>query len=104
MCNFMDGWAGQCKNENVPGENYCSKHFNLKCCVCDKQATHSCAETMGFVCGAPLCDDCEHTIQSNGCNSGGDLPPGLGSHCRKTEQVYKPWFVQESEETANVDE
>ena len=91
MCNFELAWIGKCKNE--PTENgMCDEHTKIKCCSCGKQATHECAETMGLVCGAPLCDDCEHTTRSNGCNSGGELPEGLEGHCKKDEQVFKPWY------------
>src|SRR5690606_5294649 len=66
-------------------------------CSCGEQATHECSETGSLVCGAPLCNDCEHTIRENGCNSGGNLPEGLKGHCKKVDQVYKPWYMMESE-------
>lgn len=94
QCIFNEAWIGRCKNEE--GENgYCKEHKDLYCESCGEKATHSCSETMGLVCGAPLCDNCEHTIQSNGCNSMGKLPEGFGNHCKKSEQVYKDWLAQE---------
>lgn len=96
-CKFDLAWIGSCSKPAVAG--FCEKHKPIKCCSCGEQATHECAETMGLVCGAPLCGNCEHTIQSNGCNSRGELPIGLKGHCRKDEQVYKPWYVKDVIET-----
>lgn len=93
-CIFDLAWVGQCKND-IDVEDYCKDHITLKCVSCGKQATHECDETFGLVCGAPLCGECEHTIQSNGCNSGGTLPEGLGHHCKINEQKNKPWYVDE---------
>lgn len=94
-CKFDIAWSGQCKN--VATDNgYCDEHKNLMCNSCGKKATHSCYETMGpLVCGSPLCEDCEHTIQSNGCNSGGKLPKGYKAHCQKGKQIYRSWIAQE---------
>lgn len=90
MCKFVEAWIGQCKKE--PENDFCIEHSVIICVSCGKQATHTCDETSSFVCGAPLCEDCEHTICSNGCNSGGDRPSGLKAHCKKTEQVFLPWI------------
>ena len=92
MCNFNLAWVGDCKES--PEKIFCEKHENIKCCSCGKQATHECAETMGLVCGAPLCNNCEHTIRENGCNSGAPLPEGVKGHCKKENQVYQPWYVK----------
>lgn len=88
-CTYDLAWIGKCGKED------CSKHANLKCCSCGERATHQCAETSQLVCGYDLCDDCEHTIHDNGCNSGGKLPEGVGYHCKKTEQKYQPWYMAE---------
>jgi hypothetical protein len=93
-CKWFVAWIGRCKSLPVEGSDFCEKHRQA-CVSCGAEADHDCEETMQFVCGLPLCANCEHTIQSNGCNSGGLLPPGIGSHCRKSEQVYKPWYAQE---------
>jgi hypothetical protein len=57
------------------------------------------------VCGALLCDECEHTIAEDGTNGGigfyrtSPLPEGFKEHCKKADQVYKPWYVREMEES-----
>ncbi len=94
QCQFDKAWIGKCDNPTTEGSKYCKEHTDLKCCSCGKQATRECSETMQFVCGFPLCDDCEHTIRSNGCSSGGDLLKDLKGHCKKTEQVYQPWYKE----------
>lgn len=91
-CSFKLAWKGECGAST--SSKYCKEHNSVMCSSCGKKATRECEETMGLVCGAPLCDDCEHTIRSNGSNSGGTLPEGLKGHCKKSEQVYKPWYVE----------
>ena len=92
-CRFELAWVGKC-SKVADNSGFCQEHKDIKCVSCGSQATRECPETMGLVCGVPLCDDCEHTIQSNGCNSGGEIPEGMSSHCKKTEQVNKPWYVK----------
>lgn len=60
-CKFYNDWSGPC---DTPCEkDYCEEHKNTKCEVCEKQATHTCSETMGaFVCGVPLCEKCKCTF------------------------------------------
>jgi len=89
-CKYGLAWVGQCKNDAVNGM-YCEEHSGIVCKSCGKQATHQCEETSGLVCGAPLCNGCEHTICKNGTNSG-ELPEGMGDHCKKEDQVYIPWY------------
>lgn len=92
-CKFIKSWIGPCGSKTNNPNGQCDEH-QAKCCSCGALAVMDCEETMGpFVCGCPLCADCEHTTQSNGCNSGGLLPDGLRGHCKKTEQVYKPWYT-----------
>lgn len=89
-CQFDKAWVGKCGKPVEEGEEYCEEHLGLECDSCGNQATHSCYETMGaFVCGAPLCDDCEHKIFADGTN-GGKI-----AHVKKSEQVNEPWYVQE---------
>lgn len=102
-CKFNEGWAGICNKDIPENEKFCKEHKNIKCSSCGKEATRLCSETMQFVCGAPLCDDCEHTIRDNGYNSGGELPKGLKGHCKKSEQVYKPWFMKNENEWIQTD-
>jgi hypothetical protein len=88
MCQFSRAWIGKCKKD---GEPFCEDHNGLKCSSCGEPATGECAETLGpLVCGVPLCPDCEHTITADGTNG------GLANmkHCKKTEQVHKPWYMQ----------
>lgn len=94
-CKFNLAWVGNC-NESTTDNDLCDKHKKEKCCSCGEQATRECSETMGLVCGAPLCDNCEHTIRKNGCNSGAELPEGLKGHCKKDEQVYKLWMERDN--------
>lgn len=91
-CSFGRAWIGECGND-ADESGFCEKHKGIKCCSCGKQATRECSETMQFVCGAPLCDDCEHTIRDNG----GQLPNGLKGHCKKSEQVYKLWYMKKND-------
>lgn len=37
----------------------CARHATVKCANCGDQATHECSYAGQFVCGAPLCADCE---------------------------------------------
>lgn len=93
QCAFEIAWVGQCTNNAINNSNMCKKHAELKCVSCGNPATHECPETMGLVCGELLCDDCEHTICSNGCNSGAPRPDGFKAHCKKDQQLYKPWYM-----------
>ena len=97
VCHFDKAWVGKCEAE-ADESGYCEEHRGIKCVSCGAQATRECPETMGLVCGELLCDDCEHTIQSNGCNSGGVLPYGLKSHCKKADQSNKPWYMRTNDE------
>ncbi|MEK9954773.1 MAG: hypothetical protein VW577_05145 [Pelagibacteraceae bacterium] len=97
ICGFDEAWIGKCKNPKP-----CEKHADLKCCVCGESATHNCEETGQFVCGAPLCDDCEHTTFEDGTNGGigfnaQPCPEGMKAHVRKSEQRFKPWYARETE-------
>lgn len=87
-CKFSKAWIGLCNKEN------CTEHKDLKCCSCGEPATRECDETFGFVCGEPLCSSCEHTIGEDGTNSG-KLPEGMKRHCKKSEQVYLPWYMRD---------
>jgi len=96
-CGFNQAWIGPCKKEVSKKGDHCDEHI-FTCASCGEPATKSCAETGMLVCGAPLCDDCDHTTQSNGCNSGGELPEGYKTHCKRDAQVYDPWYVQAEKE------
>jgi hypothetical protein len=98
MCKFDIAWRGKC-NELAVKNGMCEEHADLLCVSCGKPATHSCSETGQFCCGAPLCDDCEHTIADDGTNGNigffqtAPFPEGMHAHCKKTEQVNFPWIV-----------
>lgn len=100
QCIFVEAWIGRCKEPAVEGGCRCVKHEKKKCESCDAPATHTCDSTGQFVCGADLCDDCEHTLREDGTNGGVGFnaikpPEGMKDHCRKTEQRYKPWYTRE---------
>ena len=62
-CRYSIAWQGACKTE-CEGD-ICEKHTKVVCCVCGHQATNECNHTGQFVCGAPLCNNCEgHTDAS----------------------------------------
>jgi len=60
-CKFDEAWAGKCNAKC--SDDFCEEHSKLKCAICKKQATHTCNETGALVCGAPLCDNDECTLQ-----------------------------------------
>jgi len=97
-CRYAEAWRGNCK-EAADESGFCEKHKGIKCVSCGAQATHDCPETGQLVCGAPLCDDCEHTTYENGCNGGisffeiSKRPEGMKEHCKKSEQKVFPWYV-----------
>jgi len=96
QCLFKITWAGRCKDNAIDESGYCIKHKDLLCASCGQKATHDCGATSGgLICGAPLCNDCEHTLCDNGCNGGGKLPDGYKTHCKKDAQVYRSWIEQE---------
>ena len=57
-CKFDIAWVGACGKE-ADGSGYCEAHRGKKCSVCGAQANRECSHTGQFVCGAPLCKDCE---------------------------------------------
>jgi hypothetical protein len=98
LCGFNEAWRGNCKKPAIKNGK-CEEHADLVCASCGAPATHSCYETGQFCCGAPLCNDCEHTIADDGTNGNigffrtAPLPNGMKEHCKKTEQVNFPWIV-----------
>lgn len=107
-CGFNEAWIGAC-NVNVAIEGTrCEKHTQ-SCASCGAPATRSCSETGQFVCGAPLCDDCDHTTFENGTNGGIGFnaqhpPAGMKAHCKKTEQKFKPWYMQDDDHATDCTE
>lgn len=92
-CTYDKPWTGTC------GQEDCAEHKDAKCKSCGAPATRGCDQTMGpFVCGAHLCDDCEHTIYKEGCNTPLDRKDpenNLKDHCKKGEQKFEPWYTRE---------
>ena len=102
-CKWNMAWVGRCKNPAIEGSGFCKDH-QRQCSSCGVPATHECDETGKCVCGYPLCDDCEHTIFPDGTNGGVGfnvhrLPDGMKTHCKKTEQRFKPWYARESSDS-----
>ena len=98
-CNYDLAWVGKCKQPATYGD-YCEEHAVITCASCGEQATHQCDETGQFVCGAPLCDDCTHNTHPQGHNGGIgfnslSFPEGMKTHCKKSEQRFAPWYVDE---------
>ena len=103
-CRWIEAWVGRCKLPSV--KNGCCEKHQSSCCSCGAPATHNCNETGQFVCGFPLCDECEHTIHPDGSNGGvgfnqSPMPAGVRPHCRKSEQRLKPGF-QDQENTGET--
>jgi|SRR5215217_2186267 len=88
-CRFSIAWVGRCTQPAVNGGVMCAKHQAAACASCGKPATHDCEETAQFVCGAPLCPDCEHETAEDGTNGG-----NYYRHCRKDAQKYQPWYAR----------
>ena len=57
-CLFIKAWCGRC-TKDCGDSGYCEEHGAMKCVVCGEQATHDCDYTGQFVCGFPLCANCE---------------------------------------------
>jgi hypothetical protein len=58
-CIYDKAWIGKCGKPTIYGSSFCKEHAGMACCVCGEQATHECDHTGQFVCGYPLCDNCE---------------------------------------------
>jgi len=97
-CKFQIAWRGQCCKP-IHENGMCEEHSKVKCVSCGAQATHECSETGQLVCGAPLCDDCEHTTAMEGTNGNigffrtSPLPEGMKEHCKRCDQKVFPWYV-----------
>lgn len=57
-CRYSIAYVGWC-NRPRQLSGFCSTHSQTRCSSCKAQATHDCSYTGQFVCGSPLCDDCE---------------------------------------------
>lgn len=53
-------------NKKVPDNHIfelCDEHIDERCSKCGKQAVHGCPVELQFVCGEPLCNDCDHYMK-----------------------------------------
>lgn len=83
-CKFILAWQGHCNRESVGDSDRCEKHKDVKCCACKKPATMQCPDCSGsFVCGSPICDDCEHHGQ------GGHAPKVRARSCVRCQAEYR---------------
>lgn len=94
MCKFKLAWTNGCLEKEIEGSDYCEKHSKMKCCSCGEQATHECEETNQFVCGAPLCENCEDEISYKGTNT--------FRHVKKVDQKYTSWFMRTEEDNKKL--
>ena len=100
-CGYNKAWIGACENQITDAASgRCDDHKNTVCVSCGSPATRECDSTGQFVCGAPICDECEHTIYEDGTNGGvgfdsASPPAGMGSHCKKGDQKFKTWYLGE---------
>lgn len=100
LCIWQKAWIGRCNNPATENGR-CVEH-QIACCSCGSPATHDCPETGQFVCGAPLCDDCEHTTFEDGSNGGVGFnsrpcPDGMQRHVRMVDQRFSPWCARANE-------
>lgn len=59
-CGWRIAWHGRCRTPvSAPGER-CNQHVGKTCAGCDQPATGECGFASQFVCGFPLCDNCDH--------------------------------------------
>lgn len=67
-CKFDVAYIGVCNEQTTEGD-YCDKHTGIACEVCGSQANRTCSFTGQFVCGTPLCENCEGYEPENYSNS-----------------------------------
>lgn len=86
-CQYQLAWTS-CRTE--PDESgFCKYHKGIKCSICGNQANRECSHTGQFVCGAPLCENCEgyQTGDPNDTTGHGAWGFLRHSHRRKIPQV-----------------
>ena len=64
-CRYEISWVGRCSRSAAEGSDYCHDHAGKQCCVCGEQASHECNHTGQFVCGAPMCVNCEPSTDTS---------------------------------------
>lgn len=58
-CQYVPAYSSGCKAISVDEHRRCKAHTGKVCVSCGGPAMHECNHTGQFVCGAPLCRDCE---------------------------------------------
>lgn len=58
-CRFGPAYQSQCGYPTLSPLRLCPAHDHGKCGVCGELQTHECSYCGQFVCGFPLCDNCE---------------------------------------------
>lgn len=92
ICGFNKAWIGACQHTVEKKGDKCPEHAPMKCCSCGEPATRDCGHTgIQFVCGAPLCDGCDHGAPEKGKEGWFNL--GGGHHKKELckEQWEKRW-------------
>lgn len=57
-CRYSKAWIGGCGKPAV-ANGLCEEHAAVECRSCGAQAVQECSYCGQFVCGTPLCADCE---------------------------------------------
>lgn len=57
-CRFVPAYSSACGHPTSNANRICSAHKAM-CAVCGELATNDCSYCGQFVCGTPLCDNCE---------------------------------------------
>lgn len=60
-CTYVTYWGGQCTSLGAV-DGLCARHRGKTCEGCGSTAVVDCRQTVGLVCGAPLCAECEHLL------------------------------------------
>lgn len=60
-CTWNKSWVGPCGSDVPSFSRFCPDHEDRKCGGCGRITVGECEETgIQFVCGVPLCPNCEH--------------------------------------------
>ena len=73
-CRFIIAWVGPC-GAPITDRGMCKKHAPLKCAGCEEPATQECPSASSLVCGAPICDQCQHGASGQHCRPGTEGTP-----------------------------
>lgn len=64
ICAYDMGYGGKCTSTIKDGTPFCNGHLGKLCTGCGQQATNDCTVELQFVCGYPLCNNCQHTPET----------------------------------------